>query len=139
MDIEMINNEDLLDALIYAYGEMGDYVYRQDHVEWSQESEQNAVNKYNNLKEETLERMNLIEKINRTSDGKVPLVQFMSEETLYDIKDELKQTSKNTFVSDDEFEVIRKENKGIIGKYEGRPYYVIIDNDLPRGTVVSID
>jgi len=52
-----MSNEEMLDELVWAYEDMRDYIYRSDFVKWSQEAEEKAIKKYNDLKEEILNKM----------------------------------------------------------------------------------
>ena len=58
MEVTKMNNEDLLDELLFAYEDMRDYVNKSDWIKWSPEKEKEASNKYSSLREEVINRMN---------------------------------------------------------------------------------
>ena len=52
-----LNNEALLEELIYAYNERDAYWRRDDCIHWTPAAEENAEDKYLNIKNEVLKRM----------------------------------------------------------------------------------
>lgn len=52
-----MSNEDLIDNLIYAHKDYESYLYREDGIHWSQETEDLVGQIYYTIREEILNRM----------------------------------------------------------------------------------